>query len=114
MVAGFGEGRSTGTQPFQLAGNIARGGLLEAAFGVTLNDLVEDLGGGTISEWVATHTRPGDIVVLPFVGTALRSVAHQIYDSGRSVLAVSHNPESQSALNGSTMSLPIGGTINPG
>lgn len=43
----LGRGRSTGTQPFQLAGNIARGGLVEKAFGVTLRELVEDFGGGT-------------------------------------------------------------------
>jgi formate dehydrogenase iron-sulfur subunit len=45
----FGEGRSRGTQPFQLAGNIKRGGLVEKAFGVTLRELVEDYGGGTLS-----------------------------------------------------------------
>ncbi len=45
----FGAGRSTGTQPFQLAGNIRRGGLVERAFGVTLRELIEDFGGGTLS-----------------------------------------------------------------
>lgn len=43
----FGMGRSTGTMPFQLAGNIKHGGLFEAGFGVTLNELVNDIGGGT-------------------------------------------------------------------
>lgn len=43
----FGQERSVGTQPFQLAGNIKRGGLVEKAFGVTLRELVEDFGGGT-------------------------------------------------------------------
>ena len=43
----FGQGRSVGTQPFQLAGNIARGGLVEKAFGVTVRELVETFGGGT-------------------------------------------------------------------
>lgn len=43
----FGMGRSTGTLPFQLAGNIARGGLVEKAFGVSLRELVEGFGGGT-------------------------------------------------------------------
>ncbi len=38
----FGIGRSRGTQAFQLAGDIARGGLVEKAFGVTLRELVED------------------------------------------------------------------------
>ena len=43
----FGMGRSRGTQAFQLAGNIARGGLVEKAFGVTLRELIETFGGGT-------------------------------------------------------------------
>lgn len=45
----FGVGRSHGTQPFQLAGNIARGGLVEKAFGITIRDLIEGFGGGTAS-----------------------------------------------------------------
>ncbi len=45
----FGMGRSRGTLPFQLAGNIARGGLVELAFGVTLRELMMDYGGGTAS-----------------------------------------------------------------
>jgi len=45
----FGVGRSRGTQPFQLAGNIKHGGLVEKAFGVTLKELIFDFGGGTRS-----------------------------------------------------------------
>ena len=44
-----GVGRSVGTQVFQLAGNIARGGIVETAFGVTLDELVNDYGDGTLS-----------------------------------------------------------------
>ncbi len=44
-----GVGRSVGTQVFQLAGNIARGGIVETAFGVTLDLLVDDYGAGTLS-----------------------------------------------------------------
>ncbi len=47
--AEFGMGRSRGTLPFQLAGNVKRGGLIETAFGLTLRDVVEDFGGGTRS-----------------------------------------------------------------
>ena len=47
--ADFGMGRSRGTMTFQLAGNIRQGGLVEKAFGVTLRDLMEEFGGGTIS-----------------------------------------------------------------
>ena len=45
----YGMGRSRGTLPFQLAGNIKRGGLVEKAFGLTLRELVFDFGGGTRS-----------------------------------------------------------------
>jgi formate dehydrogenase iron-sulfur subunit len=45
----YGMGRSRGTQPFQLAGNIKQGGLVEKAFGITLKELVHDFGGGTLS-----------------------------------------------------------------
>ena len=47
--AGFGQGRSLGTMPFQLAGNIKQGGLVEKAFGLTLRQLIEDFGGGTFT-----------------------------------------------------------------
>ncbi len=43
----FGMGRSRGTMPIQLAGNVKHGGLFETAFGVTLGELVDDIGGGS-------------------------------------------------------------------
>ncbi|MHB8794193.1 MAG: NADH-ubiquinone oxidoreductase-F iron-sulfur binding region domain-containing protein [Candidatus Nanopelagicales bacterium] len=49
QYAALGQGRSRGTQVFQLAGNIARGGIVELPFGPTLRDLVEGYGGGTLS-----------------------------------------------------------------
>ena len=45
----FGVGRSRGTLPMQLAGNIRHGGLVEKAFGVTLRELLYDYGGGSAS-----------------------------------------------------------------
>jgi len=45
--ADYGMGRSRGTMPIQLAGNIKYGGLYETAFGVKLGELVDDIGGGT-------------------------------------------------------------------
>jgi len=45
----FGMGKSRGTMPIQLAGNIKHGGLYETAFGVTLGELVDDIGGGTLT-----------------------------------------------------------------
>jgi formate dehydrogenase iron-sulfur subunit len=47
--ADFGVGRSRGTMPIQLAGNIRYGGLFETAFGITLGELVDDVGGGTLT-----------------------------------------------------------------
>jgi formate dehydrogenase iron-sulfur subunit len=45
----FGMGRSTGTLPFQITGNILQGGLVERAFGLTLRELLFDFGGGSRS-----------------------------------------------------------------
>ncbi len=47
--AALGVGRSRGTMPVQLAGNILRGGLVEVPFGITLGELIHDFGGGTAS-----------------------------------------------------------------
>jgi len=47
--AAFGAGRSRGTLPFQLAGNLKQGGLVELPFGVTLRELLFDFGGGSRS-----------------------------------------------------------------
>jgi formate dehydrogenase iron-sulfur subunit len=49
FYADFGMGRSRGTMPLQLAGNIKQGGLIEVAFGMTLREVVEEFGGGTRS-----------------------------------------------------------------
>ncbi len=45
----FGMGRSRGTMPFQLAGNLKYAGLVETAFGVTLKELLYDFGGGSLT-----------------------------------------------------------------
>ena len=47
--ADYGMGRSRGTMPIQLAGNIRHGGLYETGFGITLDKLVNDIGGGAAS-----------------------------------------------------------------
>lgn len=46
----FGQGRSLGTLPMQLAGNLRYGGLVEKAFGVTLRELMFDFGGGSAND----------------------------------------------------------------
>lgn len=45
----FGMGRSRGTIPIQIAGNVKHGGLFETAFGLTLGQIVDEIGGGTAS-----------------------------------------------------------------
>jgi formate dehydrogenase iron-sulfur subunit len=45
----FGTGKSRGTLPIQLGGNVRRGGLIERAFGLTVRELLEDYGGGSAS-----------------------------------------------------------------
>ncbi len=45
----FGMGRSRGTLPLQLAGNLKHTGLVEIAFGMTLRELLYDFGGGSAS-----------------------------------------------------------------
>ena len=45
----FGLGRSRGTIPLQIAGNVKFGGLYEVAFGLTLGQIVNQIGGGTAS-----------------------------------------------------------------
>jgi formate dehydrogenase iron-sulfur subunit len=45
----YGMGRSRGTIPLQIAGNVRHGGLCEVAFGLTLGEIVHDIAGGTAS-----------------------------------------------------------------
>ena len=45
----YGMGRSRGTIPIQIAGNVKHGGLYEVGFGLTLGEIVEQIGGGTAS-----------------------------------------------------------------
>ena len=47
--ADYGMGRSRGTLPIQLAGNLKQTGLVELAFGATLRELLYDFGGGSAS-----------------------------------------------------------------
>jgi len=47
--AEIGFGKSRGTMPIQLAGNVRNGGLFEIGFGITLGELVNEIGGGTES-----------------------------------------------------------------
>ena len=70
-------------------------------------------GNDDIAAFVAEHTSPGDVVIIPVRDGEIRSQLIEVFDTGRSVLAVTHNPESQPSLAGSTMTLPVGGSIFP-
>ena len=95
-----------------ILGPLPPASLIEAE--IALPEHVEHRAGlADIADWVAENTEPGDLVIIPFRDIKLRPLAIKTFESGRSVLAVTHNPESQSALNGSTMTLPVGGSIAP-
>ncbi len=70
--ADYGMGRSRGTMPIQLAGNIKHGGLFETAFGVTLGELVDDIGGGTASGRPVRAVQVGGPLGAYFPARALR------------------------------------------
>ncbi len=83
------------------------------ANGLELPEHVEHRDGpDDIAAWALECTNPGDLIVLPFNDTAFRAGAVSIFESGRSILAVNGNPESQSRL-GTTLTLPIGAATSP-
>ncbi|MGC4026416.1 MAG: NADH-quinone oxidoreductase subunit NuoF [Mesorhizobium sp.] len=55
----FGMGRSRGTMPLQIAGNVKHGGLFEAAFGLTLGEIIDEIGGGTATGLPAKAVQVG-------------------------------------------------------
>ncbi len=89
--ARLGVAPSTGTMPFQLGGNVKRGGLYELEFGVTLGDLVEKWGGGTRSGRPVRAVQVGgplgayltpDHFDVPMTYEALRDVGAEIGHGG--------------------------------
>jgi Kef-type K+ transport system membrane component KefB len=64
-----------------------------------------------LDEWAATITRPGDLLVVPLHATAIGPPAIRVFHSGRSVLAVSQNPETSAASVVSPMNLPLNRTL---
>ena len=46
----YGSGKSIGTMPYQLCGNIKHGGLIEIPFGITLDEMIYDFGAGTFND----------------------------------------------------------------
>ncbi len=57
--AAAGMERSRGTMPFQLGGNVLRGGLVEVPFGITVRDLMDRFGDGTLSRRPARAVQIG-------------------------------------------------------
>jgi nucleotide-binding universal stress UspA family protein len=68
-------------------------------------------GASDLESWVAAVTRPGDLVVVPIHDTSVGPPAVRVYHSGRSVVAVSQNPETSAASVVSPMTLPVGRTL---
>ncbi len=63
-------------------------------------------------DWLETATRPGDLVIQGTVLAPDRRLL-ALHSAGRSVIAVSHNPASETRLTGSSLAFPVGGSINP-
>ena len=72
---------------------------------------VHHAGADDLEEWVAAVTHPGDLVVVPIHDTSIGSAAIRIHRAGRSVLAVSQNPETSDASAVSPMNLPVGRSL---
>ena len=85
---------------------------IEAA-GIVLPDDVSDAGDSVDdASWLTDVTRPGDLVVAP-IDARINASLMSLFETGRSVVAVVHHPTSESALTGSTLTFPIGGSLGP-
>lgn len=96
-------------QPLTI-GPIALARLTDA--GLTIPPTARHRGGAAgLEQWSAAATEPGDLLVVPVHDPAIRPAAMRVHGSGRSVLAVSQNPETSGASVVSPMNLPMGGTL---
>ena len=68
-------------------------------------------GAEDLEAWVAAVAHPGDLVVVPIHDTSIGPAAIRVHRSGRSVLAVSQNPETASGSVVSPMNLPVGRSL---
>lgn len=84
---------------------------LEAAGLTTPPTAEHTVGPGDLEDWVAEATRPGDLIVVPIHETSVGPPAIRVHRSGRSVLAVSQNPEISAASVVSPMNLPVGRSL---
>jgi Kef-type K+ transport system membrane component KefB len=69
-------------------------------------------GDDDLEEWVTAVSRPGDLIVIPIHDVAIGAAAVRVYDTGRSVVAVSQNPETTAASVISPMNLPLGRSLS--
>lgn len=97
-----------------LIGPVAPANLVEA--GLTVPPTAEHRPGGDdhagdLETWVASVSGPGDLVVLPIHDVSIAPSAIRVHESGRSIVAVSQNPESESGSIVSPMNLPVGRSL---
>ncbi len=83
-----------------------------AIAGLTVPQTAEHRDGAEdLEAWVAAVAQPGDLVVVPIHDTSIGPAAIRVHRSGRSVLAVSQNPETASGSVVSPMNLPVGRSL---
>jgi nucleotide-binding universal stress UspA family protein len=93
-----------------VVGPVAPSDLADA--GLTVPPTARHIAGpGDLEAWVAEVSRPGDLVVVPIHDTSVGPSAIRVHRSGRSVLAVSQNPETSAAAVVSPMNLPVGRSL---
>lgn len=69
-------------------------------------------GARDLETWAAAATVPGDLLVVPIHDTSIGPAAIRVHRAGRSVLAVSQNPETSAASSAlSPMTLPVGQSL---
>jgi nucleotide-binding universal stress UspA family protein len=83
-----------------------------AAAGLVVPPDAQHLDGpADLEAWASAVSRPGDLVVVPIHDTVVGPAAVRVHNSGRSVLAVSQNPETSAASVVSPMNLPLGRSL---
>jgi nucleotide-binding universal stress UspA family protein len=89
-----------------VVGPVAPQELVDAALAPAL-DGEHVPGSRDLEEWAAASTRPGDVIVVPAYDATIGAAVIRLRESGRSVVAISQNPESRAAAVISPMNLPI-------
>jgi hypothetical protein len=83
-----------------------------AAAGLELPDGVEHReGADDLAGWAAANTGPGDLVLFSLGDLSLAPAAIALHESGRSVIGVTSNPESDAETRTNPMSVPVQSTL---